>query len=403
MPNFILFDDPKIRTNLLPLTFTRPVSEIRCGILTITEKWEKYLQSEVSFLTQDYLKNKFAESQQRNAVRPKAESQVFINGAVCPTAELLAEILALKNGEMLVQNEIILAKKNIQLIDNQLFTKKEFSEKLTIIQQLPDIFLNNGEQIKADFELITAGRKSQKITDKFTKTYAAQNVFVEEGATIRAAILNAENGPIYIGKNAQIQEGAIILGPFSAGENSIVAWGSKMRMNTTLGPNCRAGGEVGNSVFFANSNKAHDGFLGNSVIGEWCNLGANCNNSNLKNDYTNVKLYNYSSQKLEDTGTLFCGLFMGDFTKAGISTMFNTGTVVGVNANVFGAGFQEKHIPSFSWGGAAEGYSEYRFEKAVQVIRETIKRRNKNFSANDEAILRHIFEETRQNNVFLTR
>jgi UDP-N-acetylglucosamine diphosphorylase / glucose-1-phosphate thymidylyltransferase / UDP-N-acetylgalactosamine diphosphorylase / glucosamine-1-phosphate N-acetyltransferase / galactosamine-1-phosphate N-acetyltransferase len=398
MPNYILFDDQKIRTNLLPLTFTRPVSEIRCGILTITEKWEKYLGNEITFQTEDYLQGKYNSpspvEKGRGAVRRSDE--VFINSAVCPTSELLEQILLLKVGEVLIQNDIILAKIISQTVDSKEVIKKEFTKKLTIIHQLPDIFLHNGEQIKADFELITKGRKSTKITDKFTKIYAPKNVFVEEGATIRAAILNAEQGPIYIGRNAQIQEGAIIIGPFSAGENSIVAWGSKMRMNTTLGPNCRAGGEVGNSVFFANSNKAHDGFLGNSVIGEWCNLGANCNNSNLKNDYTNVKLFNYSTKKLEDTGTLFCGLFMGDYTKAGISTMFNTGTVVGVNVNVFGAGFQEKHIPSFTWGGAAEGYSEYRFEKAVQVIRETMSRRNKEFSIENEAILRHIFEEARK-------
>lgn len=383
--NYILFDDQQIRNQLKPFTFIRPIAEIRCGTLTIREKWEKVLSTEISDLTEEYL--------QRNTPQT-TEIKTFISGAVCPNEALLSEIRELQDGELLISKETVLAiktKKNITYnFDYQTFIKKEFSEKVTIIKNLPDIFLNNGEQIKADFKLITNGRKSQEITDPFTRVYAPENVFVEEGASIKAVILNAEQGPIYIGKNAIIQEGAVVIGPFSAGESSIVAWGSKMRPNTTLGPFCRAGGEVGSAVFFGYSNKAHDGFLGGSVIGEWCNLGANCNNSNLKNDYTEVKLYNYATKQLEKTGELFCGLFMGDYTKAGISTMFNTGTVVGVSSNVYGSGFQDKHIPSFTWGGADTEYVDYRFDKAIQVINATMQRREKQLTEVEVQILKHI-------------
>ena len=265
-----------------------------------------------------------------------------------------------------------------------------------MIRHLWDIFVENAEQIRADFSRITAGRTSEPITDPFTRCYAPENVFIEPGATIRAAILNAENGPIYIGRDATISEGSIVIGPFSLGEGSTVNWGGKMRANTTIGPYCKVGGEIGNSVFLGYSNKGHDGFLGNSVIGEWCNLGANVNNSNLKNDYSNVKIYSYATHQLEDTGRAFCGLTMGDYTKAGISTMFNTGTVVGVSVNVFGGGFQYKHIPSFSWGGAADGFTTYRLDKALQVAAEAYGRRNRVFDDLDRNILKAIFDRSHE-------
>ncbi|WP_259015048.1 putative sugar nucleotidyl transferase [Emticicia fluvialis] len=387
--NYIVFDDIQIRNQLKPFTFTKPVAGIRCGILTNAEKWERMLHTKVSFLTENYLQTKFEEI--------ATDNNLYINGAVCPDARLLSEISQLNDGEALVAGDTTLAIKTKEKlnfpIDCSRYGVKEFpATQLTILKNLPDIYLNNGNQIKADYLLVTQGRYTQPVTDPFTRIYAPENVFVEEGAIIKAAIINAENGPVYIGKNATVQEGAIIIGPFSADEGSIVAWGSKMRANTTLGPFCRAGGEVGNSILTAYSNKAHDGFLGNSVIGEWCNLGANTNNSNLKNDYTDVKLYSYVSRQLEKSGELFCGLFMGDYTKAGISTMFNTGTVVGVCSNIFGAGFQNKHVPSFRWGGADSGYVPYRFDKAIQVINETMKRRETQLSAADLQILQYIHE-----------
>jgi UDP-N-acetylglucosamine diphosphorylase / glucose-1-phosphate thymidylyltransferase / UDP-N-acetylgalactosamine diphosphorylase / glucosamine-1-phosphate N-acetyltransferase / galactosamine-1-phosphate N-acetyltransferase len=389
MTNYILFDDTAIRPHLLPFTFTRPIAEIRCGIWTITEKWTHFLQTKPSFLTEPYLQVKFKLT--------ATDDNVFLNGAICPTENMVEAIRQLQIGDALVFENTVVAYRSPFEVISPLSELKivQFTEKTVVINRVWDIFVENATQIGLDLAQIKKSRDSQPITDRHTQCYAPENVFVEEGASIKAAILNAENGPIYIGKNAVVSEGAIIIGPFALGDDSTVNWGAKMRANISIGPHCKVGGEVANTVFFGHSNKGHDGFIGNSVIGEWCNLGANTNCSNLKNDYTNVKIYDYASHSLEDTGRLFCGLFMGDYTKAGISTMFNTGTVVGVNANVFGAGFQSKHIPSFSWGGAAEGLTEYRVEKAIEVARQTVSRRGMELSEADQDIMRQVFEMTR--------
>jgi UDP-N-acetylglucosamine diphosphorylase / glucose-1-phosphate thymidylyltransferase / UDP-N-acetylgalactosamine diphosphorylase / glucosamine-1-phosphate N-acetyltransferase / galactosamine-1-phosphate N-acetyltransferase len=381
--NYVLIDDDLIHQQLQPLTLTKPISALRCGILTLAEKWEKRLNTTISTISAAYLSEKF-----KTVLN---EDNVFIYAQLLPDSDLVAAISALKINEKLVtKNQQILAFRAEKPVFDDL-KSIVFASQIHTINFAWDLFLQNGDEIKKDFALITANRKSEEIKDVFTRIYQPENVFVEAGTSIKAAILNAEAGPIYIGKNAQIQEGAIIIGPVSIGENSIVAWGSKIRSNTTLGPNCRAGGEVGNAIFMANSNKAHDGFLGNSVIGEWCNLGANTNNSNLKNDYSEVKLHSFVSNQLEGTGLQFCGTIMGDYTKAGISTMFNTGTVVGVCANVYGADFQPKFIPSFSWGGSMTGFTEYRFDKAIAVINATMIRRNQSLSEAEIQILRHIF------------
>ncbi len=391
MASVVLFDPPKVRAQLLPFTFTRPVAAIRCGILTLAEKWAHELKAEVSYGTERYLQELFP--------RTISDQQLYISGASCPNPELKAAITRLPAESVLrsTRDRSVLAVKTAQADwtpeqETNALQESVFSGAYVAIENLWDIFVENGTQIIADCSRITADRTSQAITDPHTRCYAPENIFVEEGATIRAAILNAEGGPIYIGKNATLSEGAIVQGPFALGEGAVIGQGAKIRPNTTVGPYCKVGGEVNNSVFFGYSNKAHDGYLGNAVIGEWCNLGANTNNSNLKNDYTNVKLYNYATQQLEDTGRIFCGLFMGDYTKAGISTMFNTGTVVGVNVNVFGAGFQPKHIPSFSWGGQGEGFTPYRYDKALQVIKETMRRRGEAFDEKREAVLERAYE-----------
>ncbi|MPR35076.1 putative sugar nucleotidyl transferase [Salmonirosea aquatica] len=395
MSSVILFDDPSVRAQLLPFTFTRPVAEIRCGIMTLAEKWEQWLTSTPSYLTQRYLQPRYP--------RAASDAYLYIDGSLCPNQELVEALLGLPTEAVLrsAKDRKILAVHTTSAnwvpdADTESLTEYIFVSDYLSIQQLWDIYAENGAQIVADYDRLTANRRSAPIADSFTVCYAAENIFIEEGATVRAAILNAEGGPIYIGRQATVSEGATIQGPFAMGEGAVVAQGAKIRPNTTLGPYCKVGGEVNNSVLFGYSNKAHDGYLGNSVLGEWCNLGANTNNSNLKNDYSHVKLYNYATQQLEDTGLTFCGLFMGDYTKAGISTMFNTGTVVGVNVNVFGAGFQPKHIPSFTWGGQADGFTPYRFEKAVAVIRETMGRRQINFDKEQENVLRAVFEEGAQ-------
>jgi len=386
--NLILFDDPDIRSNLLPLTFTRPVAEIRVGILTITEKWARYFQRKPSYATQDYLSKKFQ--------KKITTDNVWINGAVCPDEKLIAVIKNLKPGDALYKTSKVIA---VRTDDNELpevipGNVTEYADDLTVIDQPWKIFQHNGHQIRLDYKLITTNRKSEKITDPHTRVYNENNIFLEEGVALHAAILNAENGPIYLGKNSQVQEGAIIRGPFALGEQSIINMGGKMRADTTVGPFCKIGGEVSNSVLFGYSNKAHDGFLGNSVLGEWCNLGADTNTSNLKNNYDNVDLWSYSKNGFVDVGQPNCGLIMGDHSKSGINTMFNTGTVVGVSANIFGAGYLRRFVPSFQWGGTS-GFVTYQFEKAIETALRAMSRRNIVFDEVEKEILKNIFDQTK--------
>lgn len=345
MSNLILFDPLEIRGALLPLTFTRPVAKIRVGILTISEKWEKRLNNSASFLTQDYLSEKYKLS--------VTNDNLFINGALCPNEALLKAITALENDTCLKKNGALLAARTTtdNIADTSQLKSTEFRGEYNLIDVVWKIFQLNAQEIKADFDLITLGRTSQPLSDPHTIVYGKENLFIEEGAIIRAAIINAENGPVYIGKNAQIHEGAIIKGTFALCENSHVHIGAKIRGDTTIGPHSKVGGEVSNSVIFGNSNKGHEGFLGNSILGEWCNIGADTNTSNLKNNYADIKIWNYTNDEFKSTEQMFCGLIMGDHSKCGINTMFNTGTVVGVSANIFGPGFPRNFVPSFSWGG----------------------------------------------------
>ncbi|MFD2246095.1 GlmU family protein [Pontibacter ruber] len=390
----ILFDEPSIRQSLLPLTFTRPVAEIRVGILTIAEKWQHYTGEAVSYLTQPYLQAKYK--------LQHTDSNLYVNGAVCPSEELLSEIKALQPGEALYQNDLLLAlhagsEQLLQPEELAAYTSGKRSESSfagTIIRDVWEIFVNNGQQIRRDFSLITKGRQSQPVNDKFTAVYGEENIFIEEGATIKAAILNAEGGPIYIGRDAQVQEGAIIRGPFALGEGSTVNMGGKMRGDTTIGPFSKVGGEISNSVIFGYSNKGHEGFLGNSVLGEWCNLGADTNTSNMKNNYAEVKIWNYAKGGFKGTGLQFCGLVMGDHSKCGINTMFNTGTVVGVSANIFGTGYPRNFVPSFSWGGAS-GFETYQLRKVYEVAEKVLERRNKKLDDTEKAILEEVFNQTK--------
>jgi UDP-N-acetylglucosamine diphosphorylase/glucosamine-1-phosphate N-acetyltransferase len=385
--NLILFDDPTVRIDLLPFTYTRPVAAIRTGILTIAEKWEKWLNLKPSFLTQEYLNKKFP--------IVFTEDNLLINGAICPDQVLVDAILKLKDGDALYKNHKIIAVRTADDEIPEVIPGKviDYPNDIVIIDQVWKIFQNNGEQIKIDFKLLTAGRKSAGITDKHTRTYAEENIFIEEGVTIRAALLNAENGPIYLGKNSNIQEGAIIQGPFALCEGGHVNIGAKVRSNTTVGPYSKIGGEVSNAVIFGYSNKAHDGFLGSSVIGEWCNLGADTNTSNLKNNYENVKLWSYAKGTYQDTGLMFCGLMMGDHSMCSINTMFNTGTVVGVNANIFGTGFPNNFVPSFSWGGVNQSET-YQLQKAFETATKAMSRRSVMLTEVYKEILSHIFDIT---------
>ncbi len=388
MMNYILFDS-KSWEDLKPLTFTRPVAALRVGILTIKEKWEKRLAASLSYKTQDYLSEKFPCTVE--------EQNILINGSVLPTDELVKAVRNLSAGESLVFNgELIAAfvgKQDFAIFDYQNYTEGT-EVSVNKIEFAWDIFIKNPEQIEVDFELITKGRVSEPISET-NQVLSPENVFVEKGASIECAIINARNGKVYIGVDAEIMEGAVIRGPFALCEHSAVKMSAKIYEGTTIGPHSKVGGEVQNSVLQAYSNKGHDGYLGNSVLGEWCNLGADTNNSNLKNDYSAVRVWHYPSQRFYKTGLQFCGLIMGDHSKSAINTMFNTGTVVGVSANVFGEGFPRNFVPSFSWGGS-HGLEVYPVKKASMVANKVFARRSKKFDEVEERIFEHIFEETKQ-------
>ncbi|MBI6117034.1 GlmU family protein [Salegentibacter maritimus] len=383
--NYILFDG-SARNRLLPFTFTRPVADIRVGILTIREKWELLLKTTTSTITEDYLAEKW----------PMVELQenVMINASFLPNPEFLEQVKTLKPNQAIFYKEDIVAfhAYEDQEVDLDAYEALELAGAVIQIDNKWDIFLKNGAAIEADFEFVTQGRSSQPIPDSnFVKN--PERIFLEEGAEVENCSLNASSGPIYIGKNAKVLEGSLIKGALAVCEEALVKMGAKIYGPTTLGPGCRGGGEMNNVVFFANSNKSHDGYLGNSVLGEWCNLGADTNTSNLKNNYAEVRTWDYETEGFAKTGLQFCGLLMGDHSKCGINTMFNTGTVVGVSANIFGSGFPRNFIPSFSWGGSA-GFTTYKTQKAFEVVEIVMRRRNLDFTAEDQKILEHVFEET---------
>ena len=378
--NVILFDNNRV--NYYPLSFTRPIAYFRVGIFTIKEKWEQYYKS-VSVKTEDYLSAKFALKVQKD--------NLWIDARIFPSQALITELNSLRIGEALAKNGTIFAFRNSTFTSDKL-NIIDSNASFNSIENLWDIFLDNDREINSDFEFL-AKRKSQTLNQ--SNTLIGDKIFIEKGAKVSCSILNTENGPIYIGKDAEIMEGSLVRGPFAMLNNSVLKMGSKIYGATTLGPFCKVGGEVSNAVFFGYSSKAHDGFLGNSVIGEWCNLGADTNNSNLKNDYAEVKLWNYETESFKNTGLQFCGLIMGDHTKCGINTMFNTGTVVGVSSNIFGSGFPRNFIPSFSWGGAS-GFSVYKLAKVFDVVEKVFARRKLKFDKVEKDILTHVYDMTKR-------
>jgi len=381
--NYILFDGEH-RDALLPFTYTRPVAEIRIGILTIREKWELFLGSTTTTVTEDYLSEKYP--------MVEMEQNIMINASYTPNEALVHQIKNLKENQAVYDGDIMVAFFSLedQEIDIDTLDVFQCEGELLKVETTWDIFSKNAAAIKADFKLLTDNRISAPIPEQ-TVAFNPEAIFIEEGAQLPLCVLNATNGPIYIGKDAEIMEGSMIRGPFALCEGSILKMGTKIYGPTTVGPHSKVGGEVNNSVFFGYSNKGHDGYLGNSVIGEWCNLGADTNNSNLKNNYSEVRLWSYETENFAKTGLQYCGLMMGDHSKCGINTMFNTGTVVGVSANIFGSGFPRNFIPSFSWGGA-KGFTTFLTSKAFEVATEVMKRRGHEFSSQESAILEQVFE-----------
>lgn len=386
--NYILFDGPS-REALLPFTFTRPVADIRVGILTIREKWEKYLGSTTTTITEEYLSEKYP--------MVEFDENVLINSSFLPNQELVDQIKELNENEAIFQNEDVIAfyaKEAQDDIDLQSFKQIEFSGDLIQIENTWDIFSKNAEALQADFEFITAGRKSQPISET-NNCIRPERIFLEEGAKVEYSILNATEGPIYLGKDAQIWEGSLIRGAFALCENATVKMGGKMYGATTIGPWSKVCGEISNAVIFGYSSKGHEGYLGNAVLGEWCNIGADSNNSNLKNNYAKVRLWNYATESFEQTGLQFCGLMMGDHSKTAINTMFNTGTVIGVNCNIYVPGFPRNFVPSFSWGGAS-GFTEYLPKRAFEAAKVMMARRKVEFNEVEARILEHVFDLTKK-------
>ena len=386
--NYILFDGPA-RNALLPFTFTRPVADILVGIMTIRQKWELHLGSTTTTLTEEYLSDKYP--------MVELEGNVMINASFLPNA-ILAELVSnLEPNQAIFKKDEIIAfytSENQEEVDFDTYEIIEYNDDCVTIENTWDIFSKNDVAIREDFELLTQDRRSQPIP-KSVNVIAPENVFIEEGAKLEYVTLNASSGPIYIGRDAEIMEGSVIRGPFALCDSAQVKMASKIYGATTVGPYSRVGGEVKSVVIFAYSNKGHDGFLGDSVLGEWCNIGADSNNSNLKNNYEEVRLWSYQTEGFAKTGLQFCGLMMGDHSKCGINTMFNTGTVVGVSANIFGSGFPRNFVPSFSWGGAS-GFTTYLTKKAFETAKLVMARRNIVFDEKEAAILEHVFEITKK-------
>ena len=388
--NFILFDDVH-RDHLLPFAFIRPVAEIRIGILTIREKWEKWTGYQFSYLTQDYLQEKYP--------LVTGDENILVNSSVTPNAALIEEILDLNSGEVLLKDNLLIAiyldRSSLDSFTGEVpegCTAKQVSSDFIRISRLWHIFRLNGDELQSDFKLLTDGRTSQPVSPT-NNLINPGDIFVEGDARMEFVTINASKGPVYIGRNAEIMEGSVIRGPFALCEGAIIKMGTKIYGPTTVGPYAKVGGEVTNSVIMGFSNKVHDGYMGNSVVGEWCNIGAGSNTSNLKNNYNLIKLWDYAHGREIDTGLQFCGLFMGDYSRCGINTMFNTGTVVGVSANIYGSGYPGSFIPSFSWGGAA-GFETYRLGKALETIQTGLTLRQLEISETDRKIINRVFALT---------
>jgi len=383
--NYILFDG-EYRDNLLPLTYTKPVADLRIGILTIREKWEKWLGSSTTTITEDYLSDKFP--------MVEMEENVMINASVLPSEDLVDLITELSASQAVFKDGELIAfhSKENEEVDFDTYKIIEFKGEIIQLKHNWDLFSYNGEALEADFEILTKDRKSAHIPDT-VQCINKDRIFLEDDVEINFAMLNASKGPIYIGAHAEVQEGSMIRGPFAMGEHSVVKMGTKVYGATTLGPKSKIGGEVNNAILSGYCSKGHDGYLGNAVIGEWCNLGAGTSNSNLKNNYAEVKTWEYTEERFVNTGLQFCGLIMGDHSKCGINTMFNTATVIGVSANIFGSNFPRNFIPSFSWGGASKMIS-YALDKAHETTDKVMSRKNEEYTDEDKRIMKHIFESS---------
>lgn len=390
--NLVLFDYN--RDNLKPLSYTKPIASLRIGISSIKEKWELALNLRASHYTAPYLKSKYPLILQ--------ESNLLLNASVLPNATLNQYLLdQLPFNSLLVYSGWPVALKCDASTALQFFEGKaaslstiECSFPVVYIAYCWDLFKNNKEAIAFDFEEQTKGRTSAPLSTSNSIIGDASQIFLEKGAIAHCSIFNTQNGPIYLGKNTTVMEGCMIRGSLALCEGASLKMGTKIYGPTTVGPFSKIGGEVNNSIISGNTNKGHDGFLGNAVLGEWCNLGADTNNSNLKNNYAEIRQWNYSRKTFISTGLQFCGLIMGDHSKTGINSMFNTGTVVGVSSNIYGSDFPRTFIPSYSWG-SSKGFTTYQLDKAIETAKRVLERRQKILNEEDIAILKYIFEHSK--------
>ncbi len=387
--NYVLFDGQH-HNKLKPLTLTRPVADLRVGIFKIHEKWSLHMSEEVGVRTKDYLASKFNSFDN--------EVTVGISAALLPNKEICEAILDMDDKTLMMKDGKLLAIKPLPNQDDKLeaelatYRVVKFTEDIDILERPMDLFLQNETQISTDLNFLETDNLNTKDFGNGNLIIGNQ-VFIEKGAKINGATLNSNDGPIYIQKNTEIMEGANIRGPFVLMEGSSIKMGAKVYGPTSIGPHCKIGGEVSNVVFQGYANKAHDGFAGNSVIGYWCNLGADTNTSNLKNNYGEVSSYSYETLSMENTNTMYCGLVMGDHSKSSINTMFNTGSVVGAFVNVFDSGFPPKFIPSFSWGGKS-GFVPYEFSKAIEVAKTVMSRRGIQLDDDTLKIYKSVFDQT---------
>ncbi len=391
----ILFDDADRRVDLLPLAFTRPIADFRVGISTLREKWEAFLPGSYYYHTVDYLAARVAE--------PPVGDALYINSSVLPDEALAAAVARLEAGSALVAGEELLAFRGVRAdFDARRYESVEYGKSFDAVRQLYDIFTLNGKAITDDFRRLTAGCQSG-VPDASCVLIGPNrldddtpSIYIGEGATVCGAFINTTEGPVYIAPGAKVMEGSMLRGPLAVCEGATVNMGSKVYGSTTIGPKCKVGGEVNNVVFFGFSNKAHDGFLGNAVIGEWCNIGAGTNASNLKNDYSPIRLWNYRRHTFARTGMQFCGLIMGDHSKAGINCMFNTATVVGVGVNIHGSGFPRTFIPSFSAGSPVSGFADLPLSKFYETAERVMARRGLVLTDADRVMFEHIYEQSAQ-------
>jgi UDP-N-acetylglucosamine diphosphorylase/glucosamine-1-phosphate N-acetyltransferase len=379
--HIVLFEDKDL-LQFYPLIETRPVGELRIGIFTNAERWSKFVSGEVSHSTREFLRFMFPST--------KLLDTYSVNGRIIPDNRLVETIANLQESESLYQKDVLIAYKGN--LENS--KRIDYEEEMLILNKITDLFSKNDLVIRSDFEFFR-NKKSATLPLGNTLIGPESELYISSDAKVHASIINTESGPVVIGSGAEIMEGSMIRGPFVLGDHSTLKMGAKMYGATSIGPHCKVGGEVSNSIITGYSNKAHDGFLGNSVLGEWCNLGADTNNSNLKNNYGPVTLWSAITGTFEDTDLIFCGLIMGDHSKCGINTMFNTGTLVGTACNLFGGGYMPRFIPSFSWGGD-NSLVEYDFDKAMETAERVLARRQMELDDDYRAVLKNVFDQSRR-------